>query len=138
MLAQFFTPQAIRDLSDRIDPGVTTDLDYYPLAAPGERFPINDPVLAPRMTPRPADDAVFLQALLEGIANIETLGYHRLAELGGPKLTSVATVGGGAANERWARIRARTLGVPLRTPDSDEAAVGIARLAQRAIRARCL
>jgi D-ribulokinase len=138
VLAQFFTPQAIRDLSDRIDPGVTTGLDYYPLAAPGERFPINDPVLAPRMTPRPADDAVFLQALLEGIANIETLGYRRLAELGGPKLTSVATVGGGAANERWARIRARTLGVPLRTPDSDEAAVGIARLAQRAIRARCL
>jgi sugar (pentulose or hexulose) kinase len=138
VLAQFFTPQAIRDLSDRIDPGVTTDLDYYPLAAPGERFPINDPVLAPRMTPRPADDAVFLQALLQGIANIETLGYRRLAELGGPKLTSVATVGGGAVNECWGRIRARTLGVPLRTPDSDEAAVGIARLAQRAIRARCL
>jgi len=83
------------------------------------------------MTPRPADDAVFLQALLQGIANIETLGYRRLAELGGPKLTSVATVGGGAANECWGSIRARTLGVPLRTPDSDEAAVGIARLEGR-------
>jgi sugar (pentulose or hexulose) kinase len=133
VLAQFFTPEAIRDISRRIDPGVATGLDYYPLVAPGERFPINDPALAPRMTPRPADDAVFLQALLEGIANIETLGYRRLAELGGPKLTSVATVGGGAANEAWGRIRATALGVRLRMPESDEAAVGVARLAQRGI-----
>jgi sugar (pentulose or hexulose) kinase len=133
VLAQFFTPEAIRHVSRRIDPGVATGLNYYPLAAPGERFPINDPVLAPRMTPRPADDAVFLQALLEGIANIETLGYRRLAELGGPKLASVATVGGGAANEAWGRIRAAALGVPLRMPASDEAAVGVARLAQRGI-----
>src|SRR6266568_1747458 len=136
VLAQFFTPEAIRHISRRIDPGVATGLNYYPLAAPGERFPINDPALAPRITPRPADDAVFLQALLEGIANIETLGYRRLAELGGPKLTSVATVGGGAANEAWCRIRATALGVPLRMPESDEAAVGVARLALRSIGVR--
>jgi sugar (pentulose or hexulose) kinase len=136
VLAQFFTPEAVRHISRRIDTGVATGLDYYPLAAPGERFPINDPALAPRMTPRPADDALFLQALLEGIANIETLGYRRLAELGAPKLTSVATVGGGAANQAWGRIRATALGVPLRMPESDEAAVGVARLAQRTIAAR--
>jgi len=88
------------------------------------------------MTPRPADDAVFLQALLEGIANIEALGYRRLAELGGPQPTSVATVGGGAANESWSRIRAAALGVPLKTPVSDEAAVGVARLARSAIEVR--
>ena len=132
VLAQFFTPKAIGDLSRRIDPGTSTGLDYYPLPAPGERFPINDPALAPRMAPRPADDGVFLHALLEGIAKIEALGYRRLAELGGPPLTSVATVGGGAANETWSRIRATALGVPLRMPVSDEAAVGVARLALRA------
>ena len=136
VLAQFFTPEAIRQISRRIDPSVTTGLDYYPLPAPGERFPINDPALAPRITPRPADDAVYLHALLEGIANIEALGYRRLAELGGPQLTSVATVGGGAANERWSRIRATALGVPLRMPESDEAAVGVARLALRSIGVR--
>ena len=136
VLAQFFTPEAIRDISRRLDPGVPTALDYYPLAAPGERFPINDPALAPRMTPRPADDAVFLQALLEGIANIEALGYRRLVELGGPRLTSVTTVGGGAANQSWSRIRAAALGVPLKMPESDEAAVGVARLALRAVEAR--
>jgi D-ribulokinase len=136
VLAQFFTPEAIRDVSRRLDPGVPTGLDYYPLAGPGERFPINDPALAPRMTPRPVDDAVFLQALLEGIANIEALGYRRLTELGGPKLTSVTTVGGGAANESWSRIRAAALGVPLKMPESDEAAVGVARLALPAVEAR--
>ncbi len=136
VLAQFFTPEAIRDISRRIDPGVTSGLDYYPLPAPGERFPINDPALSPRMTPRPNDDADFLHGLLEGIATIEALGYRRLAELGGPQLTSVATVGGGAANEPWSRIRANALGVPLRTPESDEAAVGVARLALHAVGAR--
>jgi D-ribulokinase len=136
VLAQFFTPDAIRKISGRMDPGTPTGFDYYPLSAPGERFPVNDPALSPRMTPRPADDAVFLQALLEGIANIEALGYRRLAELGGPPLTSVATVGGGAANESWSRIRAAALGVPLKTPASDEAAVGVARLALSMIGAR--
>src|SRR5216683_858914 len=62
--------------------------------------------------------------------------FRRLAELGGPRLTSVLTVGGGAANERWGRIRATALGVPLRMPESDEAAVGIARLALRTIGVR--
>lgn len=28
------------------------DLDYYPLIAPGERFPINDPTLHPRLRQR--------------------------------------------------------------------------------------
>lgn len=136
VLAQFFTPEAIRDHSGRIDPSVTTGLDYYPLLAPGERFPVNDPALLPRMTPRPADDGVFLQALLEGIANIEALGYRRLAELGGPRLTSVATVGGGAANSSWSRIRATALKVLLRMPESHEAAVGVARLALRVVGVR--
>jgi D-ribulokinase len=132
-LAQFFTAKQMRDISPRIDPGVSTRLDYYPLPAPGERFPINDPVLAPRMTPRPDDDAVFLQALFEGIAGIEALGYRRLSELGGPRPTRVATVGGGAANEYWRRIRAATLGVPVVTSETDEAAVGVARLARCAV-----
>lgn len=128
-LAQFFTAEQMRDISPRIDARVRTGLDYYPLLSRGERFPINDPALEPRMTPRPDDDAVFLQGLLEGIASIEALGYRRLSELGGPRLTGVATVGGGAANESWRRIRAATLGVPVVMSENDEAAVGVARLA---------
>jgi len=128
-LAQFFTAEQMRDISPRIDTRVRTGLDYYPLLSRGERFAINDPALEPRMTPRPDDDAVFLQGLLEGIASIEALGYRRLSELGGSRLTGVATVGGGAANESWRRIRAATLGVPVVMSENDEAAVGVARLA---------
>jgi sugar (pentulose or hexulose) kinase len=79
---------------------------------------------------------VFLQALFEGIANIEARGYRRLAELGGPQPTGVMTVGGGAANEIWSRIRATALGVPVLMSECDEAAVGVARLALRAIGAQ--
>jgi D-ribulokinase len=133
VLAQFFSSEQLRELSARIDPSVSTGLDYYPLPASGERFPINDPARASRLTPRPDDDAVFLQGMFEGIARIEALGYRRLSELGGPKLTGVATVGGGAANEVWRRIRAVALGVPVVASENDEAAVGVARLAGRAL-----
>lgn len=133
VLARFFSAEAIRDLSRRIDPGRPTALDYYPLPSPGERFPINDAKLEPRMTPRPADDAEFLHGLLEGIAKIEALGYRRLAELGGPPLGCVYSVGGGAANDTWSKIRASVLGAPLKKADSDEAAAGVARLALRAV-----
>ena len=88
------------------------------------------------MTPRPADATVFLQALFEGIAKVEALGYRCLAELGGPRLNRVTTVGGGAANEVWGRIREAALGVPVLTCRSDEAAIGVARLALRAIGAQ--
>jgi sugar (pentulose or hexulose) kinase len=123
----------MRALEPAVKPDEPTGLDYYPLPGPGERFPINDPALQPRIAPRPADDATFFQALLEGIAGIEALGYARLAELGGPALKSVRTVGGGARNAALAAIRARRLGVPLIAPDEEEAAVGAARLAWRGL-----
>jgi sugar (pentulose or hexulose) kinase len=85
--------------------------------------------------PRPADEAAFFQALLEGVAAVEARGYRRLAELGAPPLRSVRTVGGGAANRAWTRIRARLLGVPMREPLSLEAAHGAALLAARALTA---
>jgi sugar (pentulose or hexulose) kinase len=133
-LARHFTPDALAALSARIDPALESGLDYYPLPSPGERFPFADPYLAPRETPRPADDARFLHGLLEGIARIEALGYRRLAELGGPTLAAVRTVGTGARNTTWRDIRRRVLGVDLMPAKSEEAAVGVAMLALKAIR----
>jgi sugar (pentulose or hexulose) kinase len=133
VLAQFFTGREIRDNSQRINPSIVSGLDYYPLTTPGERFPINDPTFEPRMTPRPDDDALFLQGLFEGIAKIEALGYQRMAEFGGPQPTCVTTVGGGATNEIWSCIRKTMLGVPVLTSESKEAAVGVARMALRAL-----
>lgn len=133
-LARYFDGAALAALSARLDPSVASDLDYYPLPAPGERFPIADPALAPREAPRPADDVAFLHGLLEGIARIEALGYRRLADLGGPALTGVRSVGGGARNPVWTAIRARVLGVALAPARSEEAAVGTAGLALAGLR----
>ncbi|TPI33478.1 carbohydrate kinase [Mesorhizobium sp. B3-2-1] len=129
VLAQYFPLARIVELSAMIDPTTETGLDYYPLGAAGERFPIADPALPPRLTPRPADDADYLKAMFEGMAAIEALGYSRLAELGAPALTSIRSVGGGAANPVWSTIRQRKLGVAFLPASSDEAAAGTARLA---------
>ncbi|MES0139184.1 FGGY-family carbohydrate kinase [Mesorhizobium sp. M0016] len=129
VLTQHFPLARIVELSMAIDPMTETGLDYYPLATAGERFPIADPALPPRLVPRPVEDADYLKAMLEGIAAIEALGYDRLAELGAPRLTSVRSVGGGAANAAWTAIRQRRLGVDFLPALSDEAAAGTARLA---------
>lgn len=126
-----FPPDQIAALSSQINPEVDTGMDYYPLPSVGERFPIADPAFAPRVSPRPAQDADFLHSLFEGVAGVEALAFHRLAELGAPPLQKVRSVGGGAANPVWSRIRARRLGVPMVQPISDEAAYGAALLAQR-------
>jgi len=133
VLLSFFSRRRLRSLEQRLDPDRPTGFDYYPLPAAGERFPFNDPALAPRVAPRPPDDHVFLQGLLEGIAAIEALGYRRLAELGATKLASLRTVGGGAANQAWTRIRQLRLGVPFLAARADEAAAGAARLAWRGL-----
>ncbi len=129
VLARHFPLPRIIELSATIETETETGLDYYPLAAPGERFPIADANLPPRLTPRPADDGAYLKAMLEGIAAIEALGYQRLAELGAPRLSSVRSVGGGAANPAWTTIRKRKLGIAFLPAMSTEAAAGTARLA---------
>ena len=136
VLARFFDADRIAALSATIDPAEASGLEYYPLLSPGERFPINDPALAPRLTPRPADDARFLHGLLEGIARIEALGYRRLAALGAPAPIRLRTVGGGANNATWTAMRARLLGVPLMPARATEAAVGTALLALRGTSSR--
>jgi sugar (pentulose or hexulose) kinase len=133
-LARYFTPEALVALSACIDPARASGLDYYPLPGPGERFPIADPQLPPRDTPRPTDDVRFLHGLLEGIARIEALGYRRLADLGGPALAAVRTVGTGAGNAAWTVIRRRVLGADLIMARSEEAAMGAATLALKAMR----
>ncbi len=131
-LLAHFSPEEIAALTPLIDPDADTGLDYYPLTGKGERFPIADPDFPPRVAPRPESRARFLQGLLEGIAGVEALGYRRIAELGAPALVTLRTVGGGARNDAWTRIRARKLGVPFLEPRSSEAACGAALLAMRA------
>jgi sugar (pentulose or hexulose) kinase len=129
-LLAHFDAARIEALTPLLRPERPTGLDYYPLPGPGERFPVRDPTLATRVTPRPAEDAIFLQGLLEGVAAIEALAYRRLAELGAPAPRRVLTVGGGARNPAWTRIRAGRLGVPVLVAEQTEAAYGTALLAR--------
>jgi sugar (pentulose or hexulose) kinase len=130
VLRQFFDDRTLAALSGKIDPAIASPLDYLPLPKPGERFPVDDPGLSPRLTPRPADDAEFLHGLLESLARIEAQGYALLADLGASPLRRVATAGGGADNPTWTRIRARHLGVPVARAAHTQAAYGAALLAR--------
>lgn len=134
VLRQFFDDRQLAALSESIDPAVASPLDYVPLPKPGERFPVNDPSLAPRLSPRPVNDAEFLHGLLESLARIEARGYGLLAELGATPVGRVNTAGGGARNLVWTRIRERLLGVPVARAAHTEAAYGAALLARDGLR----
>ena len=56
VLRKFFTDEEVRELTQRIDPNAPTGLGYYPLVKPGERFPVADDELKPKLEPRPAGE----------------------------------------------------------------------------------
>jgi D-ribulokinase len=130
VLKQFFTDQELTNLSTEIDPNNVTNLEYYPLLKPGERFPINNPNLLPEITPIPANKIQFLQGLLESMAKIENRGYQLLVKLGATPPTKIYTAGGGAKNEKWAIIREKLLQIPVVSSVYTEAAYGSALLAK--------
>ncbi len=129
VLLKYFPAEQMAEMDNDLDPSTPTGLDYYPLSERGERFPIADASLPPRLSPRPTNDTMFYQAMLEGISEIERIGYAALNELGAPQLNRVFTAGGGAKNKAWSQIRATTLGVPVADAQSVDAVVGTARIA---------
>lgn len=133
VLLDHFTPDDLTRLSARIDPDDPTGLHYYPLSRPGERFPVNDPHLVPVLSPRPASDARFRQALFEGIAEVEALSYRTLEDLAAPRAQRILTVGGGARNVVWQRIRQRIVPADICAAPVFEASVGMALLARSAL-----
>lgn len=137
VLKYFFTDAELVSLSQEIDVSKASELDYYPLLKEGDRFPINDPHLPPRLEPRPYDPKEFLHGLLESMARIEARGYELLQQLGADKLNYVYTAGGGAANSTWTTIRSRYLEVPVVASNNTEAAYGTALLAMQGSRIIC-
>lgn len=132
ILRKYFSDEQLSNLSKQIDASTDSSLDYYPLQGSGERFPISDPLLQPRLTPRPDDDVEFLNGLLQGLSRIEAAGYAKLVELGATPLKSVSTCGGGANNPTWQEMRTRLLGVPVCKAIYTESSVGAALLAKHA------
>ena len=136
VLRRFFSDPQLAELSRQIDWRRPSGLALRPLPRPGERFPVDDPRLEPVLEPRPVSDALYLQALLEGLAAIERQGWQRLQELGAPALQRVISLGGGARNPQWRAIRQRVLQVPVLNRPGCTAAQGMARLALSAVAAR--
>jgi len=131
-LLNYFSHKQLDSMSKRLNPDQSTGLDYYPLPDEGERFPVNDHNKQPCLTPRPEDDVVFYQGILEGIAKIEARGYQLLAELGAAPPTSIRTVGGGARIAGWTQIRSNFLNMAIKTARHQQAAFGTANLARMA------
>ena len=129
VLAHFFTPDELVNLTAQIKTDEPADLNYYPLITPGERFPINDPQLKPRLTPRPEEDFVFLQAMLEGIADIETRCYAEIKARGGGEPCHVYSAGGAAQNPALLQMRKDRLQLAVSVTENTEAAIGAARCA---------
>jgi len=128
-LRRYFSLAEIQSLSAALDPVEESALNYYPLPAIGERFPVADPALVSQVNPQPEDRRAFLHGLLEGIARIEKRSYDLLASLGAEPVERIFSVGGGAANPAWTAIRQRVLNVELAAPVHIQSAYGAALLA---------
>ena len=130
VLRSFFSDDDLVRLTPQLNPNCSTGLNYYPLTKPGDRFPINDPTLEPRLSPRPEDPALFLQGLLEGMARIEADAYRLLQTLGAGEVHRIYTAGGGAQNAVWTQLRAIETQKPVTSAVNVEAAIGVTRLIQ--------
>jgi hypothetical protein len=137
VLLDYFSREQLTHLTPQLRPEIPTGLDYYPLRKMGERFPIADPQLLPRLTPRPPDEVQFLQAMLEGMSRIESQAWQRLAELGAPYPRRLFTVGGGSRNPAWMQMRKKCIGAPMLAAKHSEAAFGAALLALRGATTTC-
>ncbi len=131
VLLHYFTKQQMSEMTPQLLPERPTGLDYYPLLTPGERFPISDATLPPRMEPRPTNNVEFFQAMLEGMAEIELKSYQLLEQLGAPYPISVRSAGGGSQNPAWTQIRQHKLNTEFKPVQHQEAAYGSALLAQQ-------
>tara|TARA_B100000941_G_C28478116_1_gene540488 strand:+ start:285 stop:1520 length:1236 start_codon:yes stop_codon:yes gene_type:complete len=113
VLSKFFSNSDIENLSRQINTAKITPFNLLPLNSYGERFPINNPKLAPILSPRPVSDSLYLQALFEGLARIELRGWQKLQKITGSFPERIITIGGGARNPQWRSIRQKMLNIPI-------------------------
>lgn len=135
VIREYFDDDELISLSSKLNPEVNTQLKYYPLPAKGERFPVNNPDLAPKLSPKAKNKVEFLQALFEGIAAIEKMGYDKLTQLGASYPSVIFTCGGGAKNIQWQQIRTHYLNTNIQTALNSEACYGSAILAKNGLQA---
>ncbi|MHB1950639.1 MAG: FGGY-family carbohydrate kinase [Acidiferrobacteraceae bacterium] len=132
-LAAHFSPQELERLSARIDPGRPTGLRFYPLPGIGERFPVSDPGKRALLEPRPEKPEIFLQAMLEGLADIEAQGYGLLERLGAGHARRIWTSGRAGTNAALWQMRHERLSGVLQSGGQIVPAEGAARVAALAL-----
>ena len=113
VLSKFFSDLEIKELSRQINTSKKTSLNLLPLNSRGERFPINNPLLEPILSPRPVSDSLYLHALFEGLAKIELKGWEKLYDLTGSMPKKIVTIGGGSKNPQWRTIREKVINIPI-------------------------
>ena len=128
ILLDLFNLEYIEELSKQINTTKSTGIDLIPLSKKGERFPIDDPNLMPKLEPRPVSDSLYLHAIFEGLAKIEARSWQKLNKLGADLPRQIITVGGGAKNITWKKIREKEIGIPIKTCNRPPAA-GVASIA---------
>jgi sugar (pentulose or hexulose) kinase len=141
VLLQHFNHNEIQQMTRHLNENKTTflkptGLNYYPLPAVGERFPINDATKKSFIQPKAENPLIFFQGLLEGMANIETQAYTKLQQLGAPLLKNLYSCGGGAQNMAWTKIRLQNLlqynpTIKLKPAHNVQASYGSALLAKQ-------
>tara|TARA_Y100001968_G_C19435862_1_gene759642 strand:- start:528 stop:1769 length:1242 start_codon:yes stop_codon:yes gene_type:complete len=132
VLKKFFSDQQLKELSEQINPSLTSGINLLPLSFKGERFPVNDPNLEPILSPRPTSDSLYLHALLEGLAKIEKKGWEKLNQKGVQYPQRIITIGKGAQNFQWLKIREKVIGIPIRK-NTKPTAMGAAIIALKGI-----
>lgn len=128
VLLHYFTLEQLIELLPQIDLKKPTELNYYPLASKGERFPVANPDLEFDDSNRPESDVIFLQGLIEGLTEIERLAFERLNELGCPEVNRIFTAGGGNQNAIWMTLREKHLHAEITQAAHIDAAYGVTRL----------
>ena len=113
ILTKFFSNTEIKELSRQINTSRKTSLNLLPLNSMGERFPINNPLLEPILNPRPVSDSLYLHALFEGLARIESKSWEKLYELTGSLPKRIITIGIGSKNPQLRSIREKIINIPI-------------------------
>ena len=105
----------------------------YPLTGKGERFPIADTNFLEVADSQPISDLDEFLSIIQGIAFAEKLSYQKLEEAGGPKISSISTVGGGTKSDLWSSLRATIIGKPIMVRKEAGSDIGAAMIALAAL-----